>query len=80
MHAFVCFWMCWGSGTRPCESDCAHPLTALLIEAMKEQQREIQSQAAVIRELKSELRATRQTLEKVKAQPDSTQPTVVAAK
>jgi hypothetical protein len=68
-------------------------LTALLIEATKEQQREIQqeraaneeqrreiqSQAAVIRELKSDLRATRQTLEKVKAQLDSNQPTVVAA-
>jgi len=62
-------------------------LTALLIEATKEQQREIQSQqatlrtqAAAIRSLKSELRATRLTLKKVKAQVDATQPTLVAAK
>jgi prefoldin subunit 5 len=55
-------------------------LTALLIEATKEQQREIQSQAAVIRELKSELRATRQTVEKVKEQVDATQPSLVATK
>ena len=48
-------------------------LTALLIEAVKQQQKEI-------RNLKSELRATRQTLEKVKAQVDVSQPVFVAAK
>jgi hypothetical protein len=62
-------------------------LTALLIEAIKEQQREFQhqqavlrTQAAVIRNLKSELRATRQTLQKVKAQVTAAQPTLVATK
>jgi endosialidase-like protein len=62
-------------------------LTALLIEATKEQQREIQHQQAVlrtqvaaIRDLKSELRATRQTLQKVKAQVAAAQPALVAAK
>jgi hypothetical protein len=48
-------------------------LTALLIEAVKQQQREI-------RDLKSELRTTRQTLQKVKAQVAAIQPTLVAAK
>ncbi len=48
-------------------------LTALLIEAVKQQQREI-------RDLKSELRATRQTLQKVKAQVAATQPALVATK
>jgi hypothetical protein len=48
-------------------------LTALLIEAVKQQQREI-------RDLKSELRTTRQTLQKVQAQVAGTQPTLVAAK
>ena len=62
-------------------------LTALLIEATKEQQREIQhqqaalrTQAAAIRDLKSELRATRQTLQKVKAQVAVAQPALVATK
>jgi hypothetical protein len=62
-------------------------LTALLIEATKEQQQEIQhqqavlrAQAAAIRDLKSELRATRQTLHKVKAQIAAAQPTLVATK
>jgi hypothetical protein len=62
-------------------------LTALLIEATKEQQREIQqqravlrAQAAAIRDLKSELRATRQTLQKAKAQMDAAQPALIAAK
>ena len=49
-------------------------------KAEYEQQREIQSQAAVIRELKSELQATRQTLEKVQAQVDSIQPSLVASR
>ena len=48
-------------------------LTALLIEAVKQQQQEI-------RDLKSELRVTRQSLRKVKAQVAATQPAVVAAK
>ncbi|MGA9644108.1 MAG: tail fiber domain-containing protein [Terriglobales bacterium] len=48
-------------------------LTALLIEAIKQQQREI-------RDLKSELRATRQSLQKVKAQVAASQLTVVASK
>jgi hypothetical protein len=48
-------------------------LTALLIEAVKQQQREIH-------DLKSELRTTRQTLQKVKAQVVAAQPTVVAMK
>jgi hypothetical protein len=62
-------------------------LTALLIEATKEQQREIQqqqavlrAQAAAIRDLKSELRTTRQLLQKVKAQVAAAQPRLVAAK
>jgi hypothetical protein len=48
-------------------------LTALLIEATKEQQQEIQ-------ELRSELRTTRQTLQKVQAQMAATQPALVAAR
>jgi Chaperone of endosialidase len=62
-------------------------LTALLIEATKQQQREIRqqqeilrTQAAAIRDLKSELRTTRQTLQKVQAQVAATQPALVAAK
>lgn len=62
-------------------------LTALLIEATKEQHREFQHQQAVlrieaaeIRNLKSELRATRQALEKVKAQVAGAQPGLVAVK
>lgn len=48
-------------------------LTALLIEAVKQQQREI-------RDLKSELRATRQTLQQVKAQVAAAQPALIATK
>jgi trimeric autotransporter adhesin len=48
-------------------------LTALLIEAVKQQQREI-------RDLKSELRSTRQALQKVKVQVAAAQPALVAAK
>jgi hypothetical protein len=62
-------------------------LTALLIEATKEQQKEIQHQQAVlrtqasaIRDLKSELQATRQTLQKVNAIIAATRPALVAAK
>jgi hypothetical protein len=62
-------------------------LTVLLIEATKQQQREIRqqqavlrTQAAAIRDLKSELRVTRQTLQKVQAQVAATQPALVAAK
>jgi prefoldin subunit 5 len=45
----------------------------LLIEAIKQQQREL-------RDLKSELRATRQSLQKVKAQVAASQTALVAAK
>jgi hypothetical protein len=62
-------------------------LTALLIEATKEQQRQfeqqqavLRSQATALRNLKAELRTTRQSLQKVKAQLAASQPTVVAAK
>ncbi|MGO4881623.1 MAG: DNRLRE domain-containing protein [Bryobacteraceae bacterium] len=62
-------------------------LTALLIEATKEQQREIQrqqsflrTQAESIRDLRSELRQTRQSLQKIKAQMSSTQPAGAAEK
>jgi hypothetical protein len=62
-------------------------LTALLIEATKQQQREIRqqqailrTQAAAIRDLKSELRTTRHTLQKLQAQVAATQPALVAAK
>jgi hypothetical protein len=69
-------------------------LTALLIEASKEQQREIQrqrsllrtqaaslrTQAASIRDLRSELRQTRQSLQQIKARMSSTPPAVVAEK
>jgi hypothetical protein len=48
-------------------------LTALLIEATKEQQQEIQG-------LRSELRATREALQNVQAQVAAAQPTLVAAK
>jgi len=48
-------------------------LTALLIEATKEQQQEIQ-------ELRSELRATRETLQNVQAQVAAAQPALVAEK
>jgi len=48
-------------------------LTALLIEAVKQQQREI-------RDLKSELRTKRQILQEVKAHPAAAQPALVAAK
>jgi hypothetical protein len=48
-------------------------LTALLIEAVKQQEREIH-------DLKSELRATRQTLRKVQAQVAAAQPALVAVK
>jgi hypothetical protein len=62
-------------------------LTALLIEAVKQQQRQIRQQQAVLRtqasailDLKSELRITRQTLQKVQAQVAATQPALVATK
>ncbi len=57
-------------------------LTALLIEATKQQQREFQRQQnilrASIRELKSELRQTRESLQKIKAQIGSAQPALNA--
>jgi hypothetical protein len=49
------------------------PVIWAMLNAIKEQQREI-------RALKSELRVTRQSLQKVKAQVASRQPTVVAEK
>jgi hypothetical protein len=62
-------------------------LTALLIEATKQQQREIRqqqtllrTQAAAIRDLKSELRVTRTALQKVQQQMSEAQPALVAAK
>jgi hypothetical protein len=62
-------------------------LTALLIEAIKQQQREhqrqqslLRTQAASIRDLRSELRETRQSLQKITAQMSSTQPALVAEK
>ncbi|MGA8678092.1 MAG: tail fiber domain-containing protein [Candidatus Acidiferrales bacterium] len=55
-------------------------LTALLIEAVKQQQREVKQQQREIRDLKSELRTTRQTLQKVQAQVAASQPTLVATK
>jgi trimeric autotransporter adhesin len=55
-------------------------LTALLIEATKEQQREIQRQQSQINDLRSELRQTRQSLQKIEARMSSTQPAVVAEK
>jgi trimeric autotransporter adhesin len=60
-------------------------LTALLIEAVKQQQREIQReksllrrQATAIHDLKSELQETRQSVEKIKAQAGAKKPTLVA--
>jgi hypothetical protein len=63
-------------------------LTALLIEAMKQQQKEIQRQSAVvvkqsaaIRQLKSQIRATQDSLEKVRTQINAGKPgTTLAAK
>lgn len=62
-------------------------LTPLLIEATKQQQREIRrqqtllrTQAAAIRDLKSELRVTRTALQKVQEQMSEAQPALVAAK
>jgi trimeric autotransporter adhesin len=63
------------------------PIIWSMLNAIKEQQKEFEQQQAVvrtqavaIRNLKSELRATRQSLQKVKAQVVSSQFTVVAAK
>ncbi|MGA9898829.1 MAG: tail fiber domain-containing protein, partial [Terriglobales bacterium] len=62
-------------------------LTALLIEAMKEQQRELQQeqavlrgQAAAIRDLKIELGTTRRALQKVQTRVATAPPALVAAK
>lgn len=77
----------WDKNGKDAQSVDYSRLTALLIEATKEQQREIKlqqailhTQASAIRNLKSELRATRQTLEKVKAQVNAAQPALLAAK
>jgi hypothetical protein len=63
----------WDKNGKDAQSVDYSRLTALLIEAVKQQQREI-------RDLRSELRATRQTLQKVKGKVAPTQPTLVAAK
>jgi hypothetical protein len=69
-------------------------LTALLIEATKEQQQELakalrqikqqqtllRAQSVAMRNLKAEVRETRETLRKVKAQVAAAQPALVAAK
>ena len=63
------------------------PIIWSMLNAIKEQQRQFEQQQAVlrtqataIRNLRSELRATRQSLQKVKAQVAASQPAVVAAK
>ena len=63
------------------------PIIWSMLNAIKEQQRQfeqqqavLRTQAAAIRNLKSELRATRQSLQKVKAQVAASQPTMVATK
>src|SRR5271157_5240158 len=63
------------------------PIIWSMLNAIKEQQRQFQhqqsvlrAQAAAIRNLKSELRATRQTLQKVKAQVAIAQPALVATR
>ncbi len=63
------------------------PIIWSMLNAIKEQQREIQqqqaalrTQATAIRVMRSELRATGQTLQKVKAQVAVAQPALVAAK
>ncbi len=63
----------WDDNGKDAQSVDYSRLTALLIEAVKQQQLEI-------RDLKSELRATRQTLQKVKAQVAAAQPALVATK
>jgi hypothetical protein len=62
-------------------------LTALLIEATKEQQREFRQQGAKlakalrhIQSLETEVREDRETLRKVKAQVAAAQPALVAVK
>jgi hypothetical protein len=63
------------------------PIIWSMLNAIKEQQRQFEQQQAVlrtqaagIRSLKSELRATRQALQKVKAQVAPAQPALVAVK
>jgi trimeric autotransporter adhesin len=63
------------------------PIIGSMLNAIKEQQQQfeqqqaiLRTQAAAIRNLKSELRVTRQTLQKVKTQVAVSQLTVVAAK
>jgi hypothetical protein len=56
------------------------PILWTMLNAIKEQQRQFEQQQAVLRNLASELRATRRSLQKVKAQLSASQPTVVAAK
>ena len=63
------------------------PIIWTMLNAIKEQQREIKqqqsllrAQAAAMRSLKAEVREDRETLRKVKVQVGSTQPTLVATK
>jgi hypothetical protein len=84
----------WDQNGKDAQSVDYSRLTALLIEATKEQQRELakalrqigqqqnllRKQAAAMESLKAEVREDHETLRKVKAQGDSTQPTLVANK
>jgi Chaperone of endosialidase len=63
------------------------PIIWTMLNAIKEQQREIKqqqnllrAQSAAMRSLKAEVRETRESLRRVKAQVATTQPTLVAAK
>jgi trimeric autotransporter adhesin len=77
----------WDENGKDAQSVDYSRLTALLIEATKEQQREYRKQQAElakalrrIRGLAAEVRETRETLRKVKAEVAAAQPTMVAAK
>jgi len=63
------------------------PIIWTMLNAIKEQQRQIRqqqsllrAQAAALQSLKAEVRETRETLRKVKAQVAAAQPALVAAK
>ena len=63
------------------------PIIWAMLNAIKEQQREIKqqqnllrAQSAAMRSLKAEVRETRESLRKVKAQVSAAQPALVAAK
>lgn len=65
--------MSWEKNGKDAQGVDYSRLTALLIEATKEQQQEIQ-------ELRSELRATREALQDVQTRVAAAQPALVAAK